>query len=110
MQGEFNVVLDALKNYSPKTPEYIRHEISLLDIAEIFYDGREMVINAFKDKIFPCYKKSHFKDIDKDRDEIRGENAPINHEKLNRKIYLKERDMGDELIRKNLIKNNTEKK
>ena len=60
MQGEFNVVLDALKNYSPKTPEYIRHEISLLDIAEIFYDGREMVINAFKDKIFPCYKKKPF--------------------------------------------------
>ena len=63
-----------------------------------------------KTKYFHAIKKSHFKDIDKDRDEIRDENALINYEKLNRKIYLKERDMGDELIRKNLIKNNTEKK
>ena len=110
MEGKFNVVLDALNKYSPKTPEYIRDEISLLDIAEIFYDGREIIINAFKDKIFPCYKESHFEDKDKDIDEIRDENAIINFEKLNRKIYLKERDMRDESIRKHSIKNNTEKK
>ena len=46
------------------------------------YDGRNMIINAFKDKIFPFYHESRFEDKDKDKDHIRDENGLINYKSL----------------------------
>ena len=81
-----------------------------------------MIINAFKDKIFPLYHESRFED--KEQGEIRDENGLINYQNLDRLIFLKERDINDELVRKYFLaqnlksflinseksKNNTEKK
>ena len=38
-----------------------------MDNVEKFYDGREIIINEFKNKIFPLnYEESHFQNEDKD--------------------------------------------
>ena len=52
-QDEFNAALNALKKYSPKNPEYIKEKINILDDVKSFYDGRYMIINSFKDEIYP---------------------------------------------------------
>ena len=41
--------------------------------ANNFYDGREIIINAFKDKIFPLNPKESFPEY-KDKDEDEDEN------------------------------------
>ena len=67
MQDEFDVVLNGLKKYSPKKSEYIKDKISLLYNAEKIYDWRKMIIDEFKNKIFPFYhKESKFEDEDED--------------------------------------------
>ena len=64
---------------------------------EKFYDGREIIINVFWNKTFPLnYEESDFED----KDDITDENNPINYKELDRLIYLKERDIKDELVRK----------
>ena len=92
---------------------------SALDDVKSFYDGRNMIINAFKDKIFSLYHESRVED----KDDIRDENGLINYQKLDRLIFLKERGIDDELVRKHFLvqnlrlllknleksKNNTEK-
>ena len=52
-QDEFNAALNALKKYSPKKLEYIKEKINILDDVKSFYDGRYMIINSFKDEIYP---------------------------------------------------------
>ena len=51
-QDEFNSILDALNNYSPKTQKYIETKNSLLNNAKNFYKGREKVIEGFKKEYF----------------------------------------------------------
>ena len=118
-EDEFNAVLNTLKKYSPKNPEHIKEKINFLDNVKSFYDGRNMIINAFKDKIFSLYHESRVED----KDDIRDENGLINYQKLDRLIFLKERGIDDELVRKHFLvqnlrlllknleksKNNTEK-
>ena len=60
MQHEYSVVLHKLKK-SPRKPEYIKDK-------KIFWtmqknnDAREIIINAFKDKIIPLYyEEGHLK-------------------------------------------------
>ena len=67
---------------------------------EKFYDGREIIINAFWNKTFPLnYEESDFED----KDDITDENNPINYKELDRLIYLKETDIKDELVRKRFL-------
>ena len=75
MQHEYSVVLHKLKK-SPRKPEYIKDK-------KIFWtmqknnDAREIIINAFKNKIIPLYyEDDHFEG----EDEIRDENGFINYE------------------------------
>ena len=42
-----------------------------MDNAEKFYDGRDMIINAFKNKIFPIYHEENMFEVE---DNIRDEN------------------------------------
>ena len=105
-EDKFNAVLNALKKYSPKNPEYIKEKINFLDNVKNFYDGRNMIINAFKDKIFPFYHESRFEDKDKDKDHIRDENGLINYKKLDSLIFLKERVIYYELVRKHFLVHN----
>ena len=52
IQDEYEAQLNALENYRPRNPDYVKERKQLLNNAKEFYDGREMIINAFKDKIF----------------------------------------------------------
>ena len=105
MKDEFTTLLGILKKYNPKNPEYIKEKIHLLDNVEKSYDRREIIINAFKSKIFPLkYEQTHFEDEDKDV--VRDENNLNNYKKLDRLISLKERDINDELVRKHFLVQN----
>ena len=52
IQDDFNVVFGALEKYKPRDPEHKKEKINLLDNAKTFYNGREMIINTFKNNIF----------------------------------------------------------
>ena len=58
-----------------------------------------MIINAFKNKIFPLYHEENMFD-DKDEDDIKDENGLINYKKLERLIFSKRRDIYNELVKK----------
>ena len=66
LQDEFDSVLSALKEYNPRKPEYKTAKNNLEINAKNVYDGKEMIINAFKDKILPL---DSFKDFDEGFDE-----------------------------------------
>ena len=52
MQDEFDGILGALKKYNPKKSEYVTAKNNLLINAKNLFDGRKMIIDAFKNKIF----------------------------------------------------------
>ena len=52
IQDKFNVVLGVLEDYHAKAPRSKEHKKNLLIYAKKFYDGREMIVNAFKNGIF----------------------------------------------------------
>ena len=55
-QNEFDDMLEIIKPYRPKKDsKYKKIKDDLVINAQKFYDRREMIINAFKDKIFPLY-------------------------------------------------------
>ena len=61
-QNEFNSILDALNNYSPKAQKYIEAKNKLLDNAKNFYKGREKIIEGFKNGIFPLKYEDAFEE------------------------------------------------
>ena len=54
-QEEFNIVLHALKEYNPKHDKYVTLKNNLIDNASKFYEGRNKIIEGFKNKVFPLY-------------------------------------------------------
>ena len=52
-----------------------------MDNAKRFYDGTEMIINAFENKMFPLYHDHHEENRfeDEDEDDIRDGNGLINY-------------------------------
>ena len=56
-QDEFETHLTALEKYRPRNLDYVTIREKLLTNVKNFYDGKEMIINAFKDKIFPLHLK-----------------------------------------------------
>ena len=53
MQDAYEVQFSALKKYKPKNFDYLTARKNLLNNAKKFFDGREIIINTFKNKIFP---------------------------------------------------------
>ena len=68
IQDEYEAQFAALEKYEPKTSDYATARKNLLINAKNFYDGREMIINAFKDKIFPLSPEDFFENEDEDED------------------------------------------
>ena len=63
-------MLQTLKKHGPRDSKYISEKLKLLDNSKTFYDGRKMIVNAFKNKIFLSYiNKGLYEDEDKDKDE-----------------------------------------
>ena len=59
-QDECMVVFNALEKYRPRTFDYVTERKNLLNNAKKFCDRREMIINAFKDKIFPLHAEGGY--------------------------------------------------
>ena len=54
-------MLEILKKYKPRNDfKYKKLKDDLAINVQNFYDGREMIINAFKDKIFPLNDTSNY--------------------------------------------------
>ena len=91
-QDEFNSILDALNNYSPKAQKYIEAKNSLLNNAKNFYEGREKIIKGFKDGIFLLNYDDAFEEAkqkEEEEENIRNKNGLIDYDKLMKLIYLK---------------------
>ena len=48
-------MLHVLKNYSPKHDKYVTLKNNLVDNASKFYEGREKIIEGFKNGVFSFY-------------------------------------------------------
>ena len=106
IQDEFNSALGVLSNYTPRSQNYIEAKNKLLDNVKNFYEGREKIIKGFKDRIFPLNHDDEFQKEDRYQEEIkniRNENVLIDYNNFLRLIYLKERDISDELVRKHFL-------
>ena len=58
-QDEFYYLLDDLKKYDPKDNKNISDKNTFLNNIQKFSDGREMIINAFKNKKIPLVDGSY---------------------------------------------------
>ena len=54
-QDEIRGVMGALKHYTPRDNKYVEAKNKLLNNAKNFYEGREKIIEGFKNEIFPLY-------------------------------------------------------
>ena len=93
-QDEFNSILDALNNYSPKTQKYIETKNSLLNNAKNFYKGREKVIEGFKERIFPLKSDDEFEQWQTSKKPTKADAKTFNEW-----INKKETDISRELFR-----------
>ena len=93
-QDEFNSILDALNNYSPKTQKYIETKNSLLNNAKNFYKGREKVIEGFKERIFPLKSDDEFEQWQTSKKPTKADAKTFNES-----INKKETDISRELFR-----------
>ena len=94
-QNEFNSILDALNNYSPKAQKYIEAKNSLLNNAKSFYKGREKIIEGFKQGIFLLKSDGEFEQQQTSKKPIKTDvnafNQWINKEEtnINRELFKK---------------------
>ena len=51
----FSDTIEILKNYKPRGSDYKTKKDALVINAQNFYDEREMIMEAFKNKTFPFY-------------------------------------------------------
>ena len=54
-QDEIRGVMGALKRYTPRDNKYVEAKNKLLNNAKNFYEGREKIIEGFKNRVFPLY-------------------------------------------------------
>ena len=74
IQDEYKAQLAVLERYKPRNSDYVKEKKDHLSNAEKFYDRREMIINAFQDKIFPLspegFPEYEGRDEDENEDKI----------------------------------------
>ena len=74
-QDNFNDMIKILKVYRPrKDSKYYELKQDLVINAQIFYDGREMIIEAFKNKPFPFYSGNLKKNLKKNQQRVKMKN------------------------------------
>ena len=105
-QDEFDSILSSLSNYTPKTQKYIESKNKLLNNAKNFYEMREKIIEGFRDGIFLLNYDDNDDEFEEAKQEgkeeknVRNKNGFIDYDKLMKLIYLKERDISNELVKK----------
>ena len=103
-QEEFNAVLHVLKEYNPKHDKYVTLKNNLLDNASKFYEGREKIIEGFKNGIFPLYYDSRYHEerMKYEEEEQEEKLKPTKDDliSLNKHIIDKETNINEEIFKK----------
>ena len=103
-QDEFNVVLHVLKNYSPKHDKYATLKNNLVDNASKFYEGREKIIEGFKNEVFPFYydreREGRMKYEKEEEQEKKEEEKIFYVNKFNEWVNKQETSTNAELFKK----------
>ena len=95
-QEEFNVVLHLLKKYSPKHDKYVTLKNNLVDNASKFHDGREKIIEGFKNGVFSFYYDRDYEERMKYEKEEEEETI-TNIDEFSKYITKNETDINNEL-------------
>ena len=104
-QDKFNTVLHVLKNYSPKHDKYVTLKNNLLDNASKFYEGREKIIEGFKNGVFSFYynrdheERMKFEE-EEEKEKEEEEKTKFNVNKLNEWVNKEETSINTELFKK----------
>ena len=96
-QDEFNTVLDLLKKYSPMHDKYVTLKNNLIDNVSKFYEGREKIIEGFKNEVFPFYYDRE--DEEQMEFEKEEEEETITDDLMNGLINKKQETINKELFK-----------
>ena len=110
IQEEFDAIIGALKKYKLKKQKYKENKEKLLIYADNSYKGREMIIDAFKNEIFPMVPTGFSDDEEpsenRDEEEKDGRLPTIKEEKALKKIAAVDDILESGLVKK-YFKNNS---
>ena len=70
-QDVFDSIIKKLKKYHPRTDDNISDKDKTLTSAQNVYNGREMIINGFKNKLFPFYSGNYYEELEEESSESR---------------------------------------
>ena len=98
-RDEFNSILDALNNYSPKARKYIEAKNILLNNAKNFYKGREKIIKDFKDGIFLLKSDDKFEKQQTSKKEPPNKSTKTDFDEFNEQIIKEETGINRELFK-----------
>ena len=72
-QDNFDNMIEILKVYRPKKDsKHYGLKQDLVINAQNFYDGREMIINAFKNKLFPFCPGNYYEEFKEDHQKVKA--------------------------------------
>ena len=94
-QEEFDAIIGVLESYTPNINKYIKAKNKLLNNVKKVYEGREKILEGFKNGIFPFdYVEAYEEQVRHEKKEknIRNENGVIDYEKLKKLKNNPERD------------------
>ena len=92
-------MLNLFKKYSPKHDKYVTLKNNLVDNASKFYEGREKIIEGFKNRVFSFYyDRDHEEQMKYEKEE--EEETIFNVNKFNEWVNKQETSINTELFKK----------
>ena len=92
-------MLHLLKKYSSKHDKYVTLKNNLVDNASKFYEGREKIIEGFKNEVFPLYYDKEYEEQMEFEKEKEEEEKIFNANKFNKWVNKQETDINKELFK-----------
>ena len=88
-QDELSAVIAALKKYTPGDDKYVEAKNKLLNNVKDYYEGREKIIERFKNEIFPFYYDEEYEEQMRfERAEEEGKKKKKNKKKNQKKTIF----------------------
>ena len=92
-------MLHLLKKYSPKHDKYVTLKNNLIDNVSKFYEGREKIIEGFKNEVFPFYYDRDEEQMEFEKEEEEETITDVN--KFNKWVNRQETKINKELFKNN---------
>ena len=92
-------MLHFLKKYSPKHDNYVTLKNNLVDNVSKFYEGREKIIEGFKNEVFPLYYDKEYEEQMEFEKEEEEEEKIFNANEFNKWVNKQETSMNKELFK-----------